>query len=401
MKLAFIVSHPIQYYVPLYRELARNPELEIKVFYTWHGGGAATLDRGFQRTVAWDIPLTEGYTFEVIPNQARRPGTHHFFGLRNAGLVRSVQDWRPDVVHLTGYAYASHLGALRAFHQRKIPVLFRGDSHLLDGRSGWAWWVKSCLLRTVFSWPAACLYVGRHNREYYRSFGVPEARLHFCPHSVEVARFAEPNDVLEHQAREWRRELAVPEDRIVLLYAAKFEDKKRPVALMRAVQALPKDRFILVMVGDGVLGDEVRRVAAEAPERFRVLPFQNQSRMPVVYRLGDLLVLPSAYGETWGLAVNEAMASGRPALISDRVGCGPELVTADVTGDIFRFDNWADFRLRLTQLTGEAGQLRSMGRAARARAGENDIHKTAASLIDAVRSLGEKSDHTAERVDMG
>ena len=67
-RLAIIVSHPIQYYIPLYQRLAQRDDLIIKVFYTWHVGHAAVEDRGFKTPVAWDIPLTEGYEFELIQN---------------------------------------------------------------------------------------------------------------------------------------------------------------------------------------------------------------------------------------------------------------------------------------------------------------------------------------------
>ena len=130
-RLAIVVSHPIQYYVPLYQRLARREELEIRVFYTWHAGEKAVLDRGFDTPVAWDIPLTEGYEFELVPNLARDPGTHHFFGLRNPSLLAQLTAWRPDVVHVTGWAWLSHLQILRELTRQGVPVLFRGDSHLL------------------------------------------------------------------------------------------------------------------------------------------------------------------------------------------------------------------------------------------------------------------------------
>ena len=347
IRLAIIVSHPIQYYVPLYRRLAKRKDVEIKVFFTWHGAESPILDQGFKQKVAWDIPLRDGYEFEVIPNTSRKPGSHHFWGLQNPRLLSLVLEWQPDAVFLTGYAYASHLKAMHAFFSRGVPVLFRGDSHLLNQTGGVGWCAKRILLRLVYRWPAACLYVGKHNRDYYRAFGVPDKKLFPCPHSIEVDRFANPHDELEKQAAAWRKELGIDDNRVVLLFAGKFEEKKRPLALMKAVREYEDSNVMLVMVGDGELGDQVGQIAQSAPDRFRVLPFHNQSRMPLVYRLGDLFVLPSAYNETWGLAVNEAIACGRPVLVSDRVGCGPELVKPGQTGEIFRADDWKDFREKL------------------------------------------------------
>jgi glycosyltransferase involved in cell wall biosynthesis len=350
-RLALIVSHPIQYYVPLYRRLARRGDLETRVFFTWHGGTAAQLDHGFGKSFAWDIPLTEGYEFEVVRNTARQPGTHHFRGLQNPELVRRVLGWRPDAVHVTGYAWYSHLQAIRALARAGVPVLFRGDSHLLDRRSAaWRWQLKRLVLRTVFSWPAAFLCVGQANKNYYRAFGVPESKLFDCPHSIETQRFAEPHALLEQQATAWRRELAIGDTQQVVLFAGKLEDKKRPLPLMQAFLEMDLTGVILLLVGDGLFDQKVRDLAALHPERFRVLSFQNQSKMPLVYRLGDVLVLPSAYGETWGLAVNEAMACGRPALVSDRVGCHQDVVRSGVNGEVFAVDDWRDFQDKLASL---------------------------------------------------
>src|SRR5205807_1968443 len=181
-----------------------------------------------------------------VPNLSSDPGTHHFLGLMNPTLVRRVAAWRPDVVHVTGWAWLSHLSALRGFARRGIPTLFRGDSHLIDGTSrGPRWWVKRAVLKRVFSWPTAFLVVGTANRAYYDAFGVGADRLHPCPHSIDVARFAEPAGALEQNAAEWRRQLGIRADRCVLVYAGKFERKKRPLELVRAVRDLHDPGVVL------------------------------------------------------------------------------------------------------------------------------------------------------------
>ncbi|MGZ5581626.1 MAG: glycosyltransferase family 4 protein [Usitatibacter sp.] len=388
IRLAIVVSHPIQYYVPLYQRLARRDDIDLKVFFTWHAADKAVADHGFGKMVAWDIPLTQGYEFELVPNVSADPGTHHFFGLRNPSLVECVVNWKPDAAIVTGWAWQSHLIAMRALPRRGIPVLFRGDSHLLDSprRSGARWLLKHAVLSRVYSWPAACLFVGEANRAYYEAFGVDPRRLFRCPHSIDVERFAQPAEALESQARQWREELQIGDDCVSLLFAGKFEPKKRPLELMRAIQSLNDSRLVLVMVGDGQLEREVRAIAAQDPKRFRVIPFQNQTRMPVVYRLGDMLVLPSSYGETWGLAVNEAMACGRPAIVSDRVGCAADLVD-DACGRVFPWQDLAALAQAVSDMAGNRDRLSSMGRSASARARMFDIGSTESALMDCLGGL--------------
>ncbi|MGH6827733.1 MAG: glycosyltransferase family 4 protein [Rhizomicrobium sp.] len=387
LRLAFIVSHPIQYYAPLYRLLAGRDDMAVKVFFTWHAGGEPMEDKGFARPVMWDVPLTEGYEFELARNSSRDPGTHHFSGLSNPSLVRQVLAWRPDAVHVTGWAWFSHLLALRALKRRGICILFRGDSHLLDGRGGrFGWFMKRSLLSRVYAWPAAFLAAGKANRAYYRAFGVNEERLFDCPHSVDVARFAEPDREYESRAAQWRKDLGIGRDKLVILYAGKFEPKKNPLGLMDAVMACGDASLVLLMVGGGELQEKVAERAARSPDRLRLLPFQNQSRMPIVYRLGDLFVLPSSHRETWGLGVNEALASNRPVLVSDRVGCAADVVTPDC-GRVFDAADAGALPRALKGIASRPEMLSDWADGARRRAPMFDIPVTAAATIACLKKL--------------
>jgi glycosyltransferase involved in cell wall biosynthesis len=380
----FVLSHPIQYYAPLYQRLAKRGDLDVKIFFTWHSGEAAVQDRGFGLPVAWDVPLTSSYEYELVPNVASDPGTHRFTGLRNPALLERVLQWKPDVVHVTGWAWQSHLLLLRALHKRGIRTLFRGDSHLLDERqTGPRWWMKKNVLRQVFRWPSAFLVTGAANRAYYEAFGVPHEKLIACPHSIDVARFAGPAAAYEEEAQRWRKELDISADACVILFAGKFEPKKRPLELMKAVRELDEKNIVLVMVGSGELEPRVKAMAGERPGVFRILPFQNQSRMPVVYRLGDLVVLPSAYGETWGMAVNEALACGRPVLVSDHVGCAADVVT-DACGRIFPTGDPDALKAALKDLTANRAALSSMRKSAAERATHFDFAETERTLMDAI-----------------
>lgn len=394
-RVAFVASHPIQYFVPLYQRLARRDDIEIKVFFTWHAAQQAVQDRGFGQPVAWDIPLTDGYESELVPNVSFNPGTYKFFGLRNPALLDRIMTWRPDVAHISGWAWYSHLQLLYSLRRRRVPALFFGDSHLLDGGCGGPrGWLKAALLRQVYSWPAGFLVAGAANRAYYERFGVEPARFYACPHSIDVARFAEPAARFEQEAARWRQELGIAAGQKVLLFAGKFEGKKRPTELMQAAAQLRHNAVVLVLVGSGELQAEIDVIAAADAARFRVVPFQNQSRMPVVYRLGDIFVLPSAYGESWGLAVNEALACGRPVIVSDRVGCAADVVDSSC-GRIFVWNDWSGFERIVELLINDPGELAKMGRAASRRARAFDVAASETALVEAVRKICELRDTRA------
>ena len=332
-RLAIVVSHPVQYYSPWFRWLAAHAGLPLRVFYLWDAGVRPARDPQFGKTFAWDVDLLSGYEHEFVPNTARRPGTDHFGGLRNPALPARLAAWQPDAVLLFGYNYATHLRLVLRAGLRGVPLIFRGDSHLL-GRARPSP-LKRLLLGLLYRRFAAFACVGSANRDYFRAFGVPERKLFPVPHCVDASRFAATDDARAEAAR-LRAALGLTDERVIL-FAGKLVPAKQPRALLEAFLALAPARAALVFVGEGAECPALESLAAAHPGTpVRFLPFANQSAMPARYLLADLFALPSAgLYETWGLAVNEAMHLGVPCLVSDRVGCQRDLVTDGETGWVF------------------------------------------------------------------
>jgi glycosyltransferase involved in cell wall biosynthesis len=332
-RLAVVVSHPIQYYAPWFRWLT-DQRWTLRVFYLRDAGVVAHLDREFGRSFEWDVDLLSGYVAEFVPNVARDPGTHHFCGLNNPELGSRLRTWKPDAILLFGYNYLTHLKVLL---NPPAPLIFRGDSHLLDAPSPSRF--KRWALRWVYGRCAAITYVGQANREYFRAFGVTTEKLFHAPHCVDSTHFC-ATPATRAAAENLRDSLGLRGKRIVL-FAGKLIPKKRPLELMTAFIALADSGAALVIVGEGVELPALQQLAASRPECcVRFLPFANQSEMPSRYLLADVFALPSGGPEeTWGLAVNEAMHLGVPCLVSDRVGCQRDLVTDGETGWVFPAGN--------------------------------------------------------------
>lgn len=346
-RLAVVLSHPTQYYGPWFRWLATHEALDLRVLYLWDFGIRPQRDPKFEVAFRWDTDLLSGYPHEFLPNTARDPGTHHFRGLWNPSLPARLAVCQPQAILLFGYNWATHLRAIAWARRRGIPLLFRGDSHFL-GRSRPPL-ASRLLLHVLFRQFAAFLPVGAANRDYLLTLGAPADRLFFTPHAVDHTLFA-PNRT-DHQdaARELRAQLRLPPDHQVILFAGKLVPEKQPAELLAAFLALRDSRATLVFVGEGPEKPALLATArAGGPAPVHFLPFANQSEMPARLLLADLFVLPSrGVFETWGLAVNEAMHLGVPALVSDRVGCQRDLVSPGETGWVFRHDDPADLRRQL------------------------------------------------------
>lgn len=335
-RLAILSSHPIQYNAPAFRSLAEMPDLDVHVFYGWEGTGVAQ-DPEFGRAVAWDVPLLDGYQHTFVPNKSRHPGSHRFLGIDSPMLPHLISRWNPDALLVYGWAFASHLRTMRSL-RGKVPILFRGDSTLLDEGGRLRTAARRLLLRWVYSNVDVAFYPGKRNREYLRVHGMQDAQLVWAPHAVDNKRFAASARVRETEAQDWRKRLGVSPGDTVFLFSAKLVSRKDPATLLRAFvelrSSLPDHGAHLVFVGDGELSGQLQAAAAGRSD-VHFLGFQNQTMMPVVYSAADVVVLPSLFGETWGLAINEAMACGRPVIVSDKVGCAVDLVQSGQTGFIF------------------------------------------------------------------
>jgi len=382
VKLAILNTHPIQYYSPYYRELADRSGLNVHVFYSWRGASEKAYDPGFEQNVSWDIPLLNGYDHTFVENEASDPGTHHFRGLINPDLVPSIEAWEPDALLIFGWSWQSHLRALWHFSGR-VPIFFRGDSTLLDESPGPRRWARRLWLQWIYRHVDAALYVGTNNRAYYEAHGLDDEQLVWVPHAINNTRFAEA-EAAEQKASRWRDELGIPDKDPVVLFAGKLSSTKGPDLLVDAFRNLERDKAHLVMVGSGPMGNDLQQRTGTHP-RIHFLGFQNQSRMPTVYRLGDLFVLPSR-SETWGLAVNEAMACGRAVVVTDRVGCAPDLID-DENGAVVPAECPAALQQTLGDLLRDEERLQEMGRRSAERISDWTIEEAAIRTEDAVRSV--------------
>jgi glycosyltransferase involved in cell wall biosynthesis len=335
-RLAIVTSHPIQYNAPWFRLLGKSSAIHPGVFYTWEQSAAGPkYDPDFKERIEWDIPLLEGYEYHFVKNKASDPGTHHFRGLINPTLNAEITAWRPDAILVYGWSFDSHLKCLRHFH-RKVPILFRGDSTLLDERPGFRRQLRRWFLKWVYGHIDYAFYVGANNKEYFLKHGLREGQLVYAPHAIDNSRFETPDEHYRVLASEWRCRLGIAEEDMVLLFAGKLEPKKDPFFLLEIAKRVPDPRLKIIIAGTGVLEAGLQETAS-ADSRVHFIGFQNQQQMPVVYRLGDVYILPSrGPGETWGLGVNEAMASGCAIMMSEKAGGSADLVEEGVNG--IRFD---------------------------------------------------------------
>jgi len=368
-KLAVISTHPIQYHSAWFRAMASRPELDLCVYYCHQATPREQAGAGFGVEFDWDVPLLEGYPYSFLKNVADSPGHGRFGGFDTPEIKEIIRVHKYDAMLVNGWYYKSAWQAIWACWKSKVKVMVRGDSHLHTPRGIATRAVKSFTYRRFIPRFDACLASGQWSREYFLHYGARPERIFLVPHAIDSRRFQTEAECLEPRRPELRKEKNLDENAIVFMFSGKFIAKKRPMDFVCAIEraARRNSRIQGLMVGDGPLrawcGDLVRK--RSAPIRFT--GFLNQSQITKAYVASDALVLPSDGGETWGLVVNEAMACARPCIVSDRVGCGPDLVIPQETGAIFPLGDVDELANSMLELAGDPERMISMGLEARSR----------------------------------
>lgn len=387
MRVAFLSTHPIQYHADWFQALSGHPSLDLDVLYCWKPDADAQGQPGFGVAFEWDVPLLEGYSYRFLRNVAREPSTDSFFGMDSPELADLIASRTYDAVVTNGWHYKSAWQAMRSCWASNVPVLVRSDSHLKTERRALARAVKALPYRWFIPRLNACLPVGRLSAEYFAHYGASPERVHIVPHAANSLFGREAPRALQSRAAT-RERWNAGENETVFLFAGKFTSMKRPLDFVRAIAAASRAgaTVVGVMVGDGPLRAECEERARSEGAPVRFAGFVNQSKMVNAYVAADALVLPSSGGETWGLVVNEAMSCGRPAIVSDRVGCGPDLVESGSTGFVFRCGDVAGLADRFREAASDGGRLSAMGSAAMRRVESHSVAASASAMVEALHA---------------
>lgn len=379
IRLAYLVSHPIQYQAPLLRHIAADPDIDLTVLFGSDFSVRGYKDVGFGVGVEWDVPLTEGYRHEFLP-VVRDSGNVSFSRplnrgiwsrLRGRGASSAPASPAFDALWVHGYATANALHGIAAANALGIPVLLRAESWLADrDRSGPTLAAKAIFFRALESMVDAVLPIGTHNSRYWTHYFGSRVPQFPMPYAVDIDFFAHRSREAQGTRGTLLRALDLDPARPVILFASKLQPRKRCADLIEAYRLLlARGRLPqppqLVIVGDGSDRPSLERQAADLPG-VRFCGFRNQTELPRFFDLATVFVLPSQH-EPWGLIVNEAMSAGRPAVVSTDVGCQLDLVRDGIEGAVFPTGDISGLTDALERVLATPETTAAMGRRAQER----------------------------------
>lgn len=364
-RIAVINSHPIQYFAPLYAFLNRDPVLEVTALYCSDFSLRGANDPGFKRAVTWDVDLLTGYRSVFLGEKAKRRSPAGFWSLICPQVWAEIRSGHYDVILLHGYNYAVIALALLAAKTKGLPVLMRSETHLALKRRGWKRWIRDAALSIAYRFVDGFLAIGTANRTYYRSLGVTDGKIFDVPYTVDNDRFITATTIAPEHRAEVKKKYGLPADGPVVLYASKFMRRKHPDDVIRAMATLRATRLkaTLLMVGTGEMEQDLRDLAISlGMDNVIFSGFINQVELPQIYAVSDIFVLPSE-NEPWGLIVNEVMCAGIPVVVSDEVGCVPDLVKDGVNGYRIKAGDIGSLAMALERLLTDESLRRRMGAA--------------------------------------
>lgn len=341
VKLAYFISHPIQYQAPLLRLISKDSEIELKVYFFSDFSLRGYQDPGFRTTVKWDVPLIGGYDHQFLNCLGSKQWCSWWKQPIATNIYQVLKKGKFDVVWVHGWSWLCSLQVIIAAEQLGIPIFMRGESSgIEEPRNPVKANIKRFFLSWLFQKVEAFLYIGTHNRRFYEGYGISPDRLFFVPYAIDNNFFQQKALQARAKREALREALNLSVGRPIILFAAKLTDVKRPKDLLAAYKLLSPDGVqepepYLLFVGDGILRSELEEKAQQTGwSSIRFLGFRNQSEIPAIYDLCDLFVLPSGF-EPWGLAINEVMNAGKALVVSDRVGCAVDLIRDRENGRIF------------------------------------------------------------------
>jgi len=388
-RLTVIETHPIQYHAPIYRLLQERFCIPVTAIYGSDFSVVGYRDSEFGSTFKWDTDLLSGYT-SIFLSRAKDGGAQSAEATSARGLARALRTAAPAAVLLTGYSPRFHqIAALHAMRS-KAPVLFRAETaDHARARAGLKEWARKRALRWFYGNCRRLLYIGRRSNQHYKDLQCDDEKLVFAPYCVDTTPFTCDESARTEQRRATRQQLGIEDDELAVLFSGKLSARKGPDLLVeagRALQTRTSRRIVVVFLGSGEMADALaERAARSSAVPVRLVGFQNQSRLSPYYHAADLMALPSRYSETWGLVVNEALHHGLPCVVSESVGCAPDLVESGMTGEVAETGSVASLAAALERALALVGNAHVRNRC-RERVGRYTIEAAAKGIAHAFRA---------------
>jgi len=252
LRLAVLITHPIQHFAPWHREVAKLREIDLRVFFYCDLGVTTFFDPEFQSRFAWDIPLLDGYAHEFLPI-GQRPKRLGFWEVDNPTVGEALDSFDPQVVKVFGYAHRTTWRAAKWASTRRKPLLLYSDSNVLARPPIWKQMLKRPIVSRFYSHVDGALFVGDNNFAYHRQYGLPPERLFRGSLPIDQAHLLGFVSNRAEVRRDLREKYGIPQESFVVMFCGKYSARKRPVDVIAAAHLATRQGIPAwsLLVGEG------------------------------------------------------------------------------------------------------------------------------------------------------
>jgi len=388
-RVAIVVSHPIQQFVHLYKALAKDNTIELKVFFASNIGVKPYFDKDMNTEIKWASDLLTGYDHEFLP-EADLINEAGFWQINNPSIILALKTFSPDVVQLHGYAQLTMLRAILWCSFKRIPVLLSADSSLLFRRAAWKQFLKDLLLPLFLRLFYGVIATGDNNIAYFQRYGIKPERIFRCPFTVDEALLGQARDDKSSLRQQYRAKYTIAEDEMVLLFVGKLAPWKRPQDLLDALSLAQAEfgltvKLVAFFAGDGAMREALAAQVSAQNLRAIFAGFINVDILPAIYAMSDVLIFPSER-EAYGLSAREAICVGLPLIVSDQIGCigSKDAARPDFNALVYPSLNASLLAKTIVSLLSNLDQLKVMSEASLKVAFEMGPDKSVAGFLAAV-----------------
>ena len=332
--IKYILSHPIQYQVPLIKFL--NNKIKIKVSYRLNTVTKKYFDREFNKKIILDKNLLSGYNYDFLkyygPNKLSS-----IFPITNDFIKKNLLDETKIVwVHGIKNWYNLILIILSYFYNKRVFV--RDEFNNIKKRS-----LSNILMNKIFysfidNFIDCYLSIGKENRKAFIDFVIDKKKIYHVPYVVDNNFFYIKNKKKNKK--------------FVILFTGKLSHRKGCDILLNSINLLNENNNFkkdseIIIIGDGILKEELINYKKKKKlVNVKFLGFKNQTVIKKFYKRSNLFVMPSR-DENWGLAINEAMAAKNAIIASNKVGAASDLLKNNYNGYIFKNNDYKDLSKKI------------------------------------------------------
>ena len=391
VRLAVVVSHPTQHFVPLYAELASLGGVDLKVFYIGENGVKPTFDAQFGVNIEWDTPMLNGYSYEFVES-GKVLSDFGFWSVDSPLLVEKLNAFDADVLWVHGYAQRANW---RAIYSKKsnTKVLYTSDSNAWINSTRTNSWarrqLKSLIIRRFFSYIDIALSISPANRQYLLDYGLDPNKIIDSSFPVDIERLSiEKESLTDQELTDLRSNLSIARDAKVLLVVSKLIDRKRVQDAVEALARLSDEKTHLLIVGSGECHSDLQNKAVElnVSNRVHFSGFVNQKSLSNYFSIADILVFPSE-NEPYGAVVSEVLPFGLPVVIASDIGAIGASAIEGENAMVFQVGDVADLTRQLERLLANNDVLQAYSAKSLSMAKEHDKRVMAMDIINICRAL--------------